>query len=211
MRAMSASGGRLLEAVAERALSRYLRRSGATGVMIIDENTDPARLGGVDLVYTRSGDTVRAKVKADAYFGTDRAKIADQSLTFYRETVRSYAFETISHHLTRDLGWIFNSMADEILYYYVAIAQSEDDVAALMQETDAVFFTELAVERDELHVLPMAPLRAWFEANHERYMPRPVTLGDHSAWFRIIPIADITAAIPSVQVRGQIFSSLADL
>ena len=207
---MDASGGRLLEAVAERVLTRYLRRAGATGVMIIDEATDPTRLGGVDIVYTLSGTTTRSKVKADPYFGNDPAKIADQSLVFYRETAHAYAFETISHHLTRDLGWMFNSMADEILYYYLALGQSEEVVSALMHEADDVFFAELAVERDELHVLPMAPLRTWFDANHERYMPRPVTLGDHSAWFRIIPAEDITAAVPSVQVKGAIFEGLRD-
>lgn len=206
---MSLYDGRLLDSVAERVLVRYLRRTGASGVMAVDDVTDPARLSGVDIVYTKAGSAIRAKVKADAYFGTDPRKIADQGLVFYRGQANAYAFETISHHVTREPGWMFNSVADELLYYFIAVAQTEETVAALMQEPDEVFFSELAVERDELHVLPMDPLKSWFEANHERYTPRPVRLGDHSGWYRIIPIPDITRALSSAQVRGPIFAGLA--
>jgi hypothetical protein len=205
---MDQGGGRLLEAVAERVLARYLRRAGATGVMVVDQKTDPARMSGVDLVYTRAGSSTRVKVKADPYFGTDPHKIADQGLLFYRGIADSYAFEIISHHVTRDPGWIYSSTADELFYYFVALSQTEEDVAALMGEADEVFFSELAVERDELHIIPMAPLKAWFETHHERYMPRPVRFGDHSGWYRIIPAGDIASAVPSIQVKGPVFAGL---
>ena len=86
---------------------------------------------GVDIVCNRAGHGVKIKVKADAYFGTDPRKIADQGLTFYRAPVSAYAFETISHHVTRDPGWMFNSLADELYYYFLVLGQTEEEVAAL--------------------------------------------------------------------------------
>jgi hypothetical protein len=202
------TGGRLLDAVAQRILIRYLRRAGGSGVMAVDWAMDPQRLTGVDIVYTRAGNSVRAKVKPDSYFGTDSRKVSDQNLPFYRGAGNAYAFETISHHVTREAGWMVNSAADELMYYFLALGQSEEIVAMLANEPDEVFFSELAVERDDLHVMPMAPLRAWFEANQEKYMPRPVMLGDHSGWYRIVPVGDIASAVPGIQVKGPVFASL---
>jgi hypothetical protein len=201
-------GGALLQSAAARILERHLRESGSTGVMSVDGDTDPSRLAGVDVVCSRGGRGIKIKVKADPYFGTDPRKIADQDLTFYRAPVSCYAFETISHHVTRDPGWMFSSMADELYYYFLALDQTEDEVAVLMEGPDEVFFAELSVERDDLRVLPMAALREWFEVNGERYAPRPVTLGDHSGWYRIIPVTDIDGAVPGVSRKGPIFARL---
>lgn len=203
-------GGQLLDVVASRVIARYLRSTGAAGVMMIDPDADPLRLADVDVVYSRDGGGVRAKVKPDPYFGSDPGKIADQDLPFYRESLEAYAFETISHHITREPGWMFHTVADELLYYFVAIDQSEREVAALMNEDDETFFSDLSVTRDELHVLPMAPLKEWFEANQDNYMPRPVRVGDHSGWYRIVPVADVARAVPVGRVAGPIFAGLKD-
>lgn len=206
---MNLYGGRLMDAMAQRIIARYLRHSGGSGVMAVDMASDPQRFAGVDLVYSRAGKAMRVKVKPDTYFGTDPRKIADQERPFYRNQANAYAFETISHHVTRDPGWMFNSVAEELYYYFIAIDQTEQDISALMEEPDEVFFSELAVERDELHILPFDDLRQWFEANHERYMPRPVRIGDHSGWYRIVPVKDIREALPGVQVKGSVFAGAA--
>lgn len=205
---MRLCGGALLQSVADRVLARYLRESGATGVLQVDGDADPAGLAGVDILCNIAGRGIKVKVKPDAYYGTDSRKIADQGLTFYRAPVSCYAFETISHHLTRDPGWMFNSTADEIYYYFLALDQTEEEIAALMEGPDEVFFSELSMERDDLRILPMSALREWFEANHERYTPRPVKLGDHSGWYRIIPVTDIDSAVPGVTQRGPVFARL---
>jgi hypothetical protein len=200
-------GGKLLQSVAGRICEGYLRLDGAQ-TMLVTSDADPLHAAGVDLVYNRGGHSVRVKVKPDVYFGTDPRKIADQQLVFYRSSSNSYAFETISHHVTRHPGWIFDSEADELFYYFIALGQTEEEIAALMEEPDEVFFSELLVERDELHVIRLDALRGWFEANYERYTPRPVTLGDHSGWYRIIPITDIDEPIRRGSVRGPIFTRL---
>jgi hypothetical protein len=205
---MRVYGAALLQAVADRIIERYLREGGATGVLRVDGDADPLRLSGVDIVCTRSGQTVRIKVKADAYYGSDPGKIADQELVFYRAPVDCYAFETISHHVTRDPGWMVSSAADDLYYYFLALDQPEDEVAVLMDGPDDVFFSEISVERDDLHILPMAALRAWFEANGDAYMPRPVKMGDHSSWYRIIPVAEIDQSVPGVLEKGPVFSRL---
>jgi len=177
--------------------------------MLATSDADPLLAEGIDLVYNRGGRAVKVKIKPDTYFGADPRKVADKDLTFYRDASDSYAFETIAHHMTRGPGWMFNSHADELYYYFIALGQGEDEIGALMQEPDAVFFSELAVERDELHVLPLVPLRQWFEVNQDRYAPRPIALGDHSGWFRIVPVADIDPSIRANAVKGSIFSRLA--
>lgn len=201
------SGDALLDAVAQRILVRYLRHAGATGVMAIDPASDQSRFTAVDLVYTLGGKTERVKVKPDTYFGTDPRKIADHDRPFYRNLGNAYAFETISHHVTREPGWIFSSMAEEIHYYFIALDESESDVAALMSEPDEVFFAELVVARDELHVMPMADVRRWFESNQDRFTPRPVRVGDHSGWFRIVPVQELQRAVPGIQVKTSIFAT----
>jgi len=177
--------------------------------LAVDGGTDPQRLTGVDLVARRGNGSTKIKVKPDTYFGRDPLKIADKGLVFYRGPSHSYAFETIAHHISRAPGWIFSSMADELYYYFLALSQTEEEMAALMEEPDEVFFPELAAESDDLRILPMPALRAWFEKNHERYTPRPVTQGDHSAWYRIIPEADIHGGVPGVVTKGAILAGLA--
>jgi hypothetical protein len=183
-----------------------MSRHGATGVMI-------PRLGGpetegVDIMSKRDGRHRRTKVKADAYCGTDAAKIADRSLAFYRREGSDYAFESISHHMTRSPGWVFNSDADDLYYYFLALGQPEIRVAALMAAPDDIFFSQLNVELDDLHVMEMAPLRAWFETNFESYTPRPVLMGDHSAWFRLVP-REVLAGAVTVNRVGPVFAGLA--
>jgi hypothetical protein len=205
---MRVYGATLLQAVADRIIERYLREGGATGVMRVDGDADPLRLSGVDIVCSRGGQSSRIKVKADAYYGSDPRKIADQELVFYRAPVDCYAFETISHHVTRDPGWVVASAAEELYYYFLALDQTEDEVAVLMDGPEELFFAELSVERDDLHVIPMAALRTWFETNGDAYTPRPVKIGDHSGWYRIIPVAEIDRAVPGVVEKGPVFARL---
>lgn len=206
---MKKQGQELLQGIANRIVRGYLLHTGATGVMFVDESDDASRFKGVDLVYSSSAGNVKAKVKPDSYFGVDPRKIADQNLTFYRNPTGAYAFETISHHLTREPGWVVDPMADELYYYFLALGQPEDELSVLLEEPDEVFFSELAVERDELHVLPMKALGEWSAAHSEDYMPRPVTVGSHSAWYRIVPTKDLAGTPAAADVRGSIFALLA--
>lgn len=202
------AGQQLLQCVAERILALHLSRQGMEEVALVYPWPGVLARGGVDLTYRFAGRTVNVKVKPDAYFGRDSAKTHDRSLSFYRPEGENYAFEAISNAATREPGWIFNSEADELHYYLMAIAQPEEDIAALMAESDDIFLSELQVERDELHVLPMRPVREWFEANYEQYTPRPVMLGNHSAWFRIIPRDVLEKAVPGRRVTTSVFSRL---
>ena len=56
----------------------------------------------------------------------------------------------------------------------------------------------------------MEPLRRWFEAHYEEYTPRPVLVGDHSAWFRLVPRDVLRRAVP-VRVVGPVFATLSRL
>jgi hypothetical protein len=196
------AGNQLLQAVALRIITQYLERTGADGISTVSDARDLGE--GTDIVCRVAGRSTRIKVKPDPYCGTDPAKVADRQLVFYRKQGTDYAFEAISHHLTRQPGWIFNSDAERLYYYFLGLGQTEDEVAALMGEEDDVLLSELRVERDELHVIPMAPLRDWFAAHFEQYTPRPVVVGDHSAWYRLIPRSVLQAEVP-VDIVGPIF------
>lgn len=202
------SGQVLLQCTAERIVAAHLARSGNDAVEIIHPWPTVATRGGVDLTYRFAGRTVKVKVKPDAYFGRDSDKIAERSLTYYRPEGDHYAFEAISNAATREPGWIFNSEADELYYYLLAVSQTESEVAAIMAEPDEVFFSELKVDRDELHIMPMKPVREWFEANYEKYTPRPVNVGQHSAWYRIIPRDVLARAVPGRRVVSSVFARL---
>lgn len=199
------TGSVLLHAVAERVVARYVRRTGAD-VSVVDPHLVGAS-GSVDMMCDFGAQRQSLKVKADAYFGSDPAKIADRELTFYRPETAAYAFESISDASTREPGWMFSSPADSLYYYRLALSQSEAEVAALLHGPDEILFPELVVERDELRILPMRETREWFEQNYDRYAPRPVRVGEHTAWFRLIPHADLDGAVP-VRVVGPIFASV---
>jgi len=196
------TGALLLQQVAQRIVAAYLKKAGYADVRTV---TDGGPGSGVDIVYSLSGRRGRIKVKPDSYFGTDPAKVYDRSLVFYRPDAGHYAFESISNNMTREPGWMFNSEADDLYYYYLALTQPEDEVAALLGEPDEVFFSELKVERDELHILPMRQTQRWFEEHFEDYTPRPVTVGDHSAWYRLIPRSDIEGSLPGIRMVGPVF------
>ena len=199
-------GAPLLQAVSERILLGFLRHSGHSDARKITPGNEGGKSFGVDLTYTSAGQAVRIKVKPDPYFGVDPVKIIDRSLSFYRPDASHYAFEAISNNLTREPGWMFNSQADQLYYYFVALAQTEQEVSALYTEPDEVFFSELQVERDELHILPLLELRRWFGENFESFTPRPVITGDHSAWVRLIPRVEVNSAIASVATISPVFS-----
>lgn len=201
------SGAQLLQAVANRVIAQFLRTSGHRDVVIVNRAGDTS--APVDITCSYAGKRRRLKVKSDSYFGVDSVKIADRNLAFYRADMECYAFESISNHMTREPGWIFNSEADDLYYYYLSISQTEEEIAALLSEPDAVLFSELAVDRDRLLILPMSETRRWFEANYEKYTPRPVSVGEHAAWYRLIPRNDIDAALTGIKAVGPVFANAA--
>ena len=204
---MQNSGMPLLQNVAERIISAYLRSTGAQEVELV--STFEALGGhGVDIIFKRDGARHQVKVKPDPYFGTDVSRINDRSRSFYRANANSYAFEAVANTATRAPGWIFSSPSDEIFYYRVALIQQEDEIRALMAEPDEVFFSELAVERDDLQILSMSPARMWFESHFEEYTPRPVMLGGAAAWYRLVPRADIESAVAGIKNIGPVFERL---
>lgn len=203
---MGLYGPSLIHEVGKRILKQYLELHGARDVQLAAAGRiDPI---GVDIRRIEAGRPIAAKVKVDSYCGQDAVKIADRNLTFYRSDTASYALEAISDTTTRAPGWMQSSMAEQLLYYRLVIARPEAEIAALLDSTDAVFFTELGVERDDLRIVPMRELRDWFERSNDRYMPRPVISGDRSAWYRIVPMAEVEAAVPGIRVASPVYSRL---
>lgn len=203
---MRLGGPQLIHEVGKRILAKYLEQQGARDI----ELSAPSRVDpiGVDIRRTEAGRLIAAKVKVDCYCGTDSQKTANREFPFYRDDTASYGLEAIADTAARTPGWMQNSMADELLYYRLAIPRPEAEIAAIFESPDAVFFSELGVERDDLRVLPMRELRAWFDQSNERYTPRPVMSGDRSAWYRIVPIAEVEAGVAGVRVVGPIYQRL---
>lgn len=201
------NGNELLQAAAERIVARYLAQTGKLDVV---RTGGREALGGknVDITYSWQGGRRKVKVKADPYVGTDPAKISNRELPFYRSDAGIYAFEAVANSATREPGWVFNTEADELYYYYLAIAQTEDEVRALFAEPDEVFFAELRVDLDNLHVLPLHETRAWFEEHFENYTPRPVMQGGFAAWYRLVPRSDIVGDVPGIRGVGPIFPAV---
>ena len=204
---MHNGGTALLQSVAERILAAHLKAGGARDVEVVS-GFESLGGHGVDIIFSHAGKRTQIKVKPDPYFGTDPAKINDRSRVFYRANVDSYAFEAVANTATRAPGWIFSSPSDEIFYYRLALTQQEDEVSALVGEPDEVFFSELAVERDDLLVMDMAPTRAWFETHFDDYTSRPVMLGGAAAWYRLVPRADIERAVVDIDDIGPVFEFL---
>jgi hypothetical protein len=200
-------GSALLHEVGKRILVRYLSDRGYSDVVAASGILDGAE--GIDLFYAAAGRRVGVKVKVDSYYGVDPAKIADRDLIFYRASTDSYGLEAISDSNTRQPGWVQRSRADELYYYCLALGQTEDEVAALMEEPDEVFFGELKVERDGLRIIPMPGLRAWFEKSAERFTPRPVLTDGRSAWYRIVPCGEVDASVDGVRDAGPVFGTFA--
>lgn len=204
---MALTGSPLIHEVGKRILGRYLETAGARDVEL-----SPAMRAdgtGIDIRRTEGLTAITAKVRVDYYFGDDKAKIADRDLTFYRTDTASYALEAIADTATRAPGWMLTSLADQLLYYRIALPRPEAEIAALLDSPDGVFFTELGVDRDELRIVPMRALREWFERSNDRYMPRPVITGGRSAWYRIVPIAELEAGVPGVTMVAPVYSRLA--
>jgi hypothetical protein len=198
----------LLQAVAERIISGYL--TSLPGVEVVPVSADRSlRVRGVDAAYDVQGERRSVKIKPDVYFGSDPAKVADRNLSLYREDAGRCALQAVADSSTRAPGWIFTSEADEIFYYYLAITQPEDRIRDLLSAPDEVFYSGLSVERDDLLVLPMDATRAWFTEQAERCPSRPVAHGSFSAWYRLVPRAEIQNAVRGTTDRGAIFGSLA--
>ncbi len=199
----------MLQSVAERIVARHLVVAGHANVQVLAEHPAAQQWQGVDISYTENGARVKLKVKPDAYFGSDPTKVYDRTLTFYRADAGHYAFEAISNAATGTPGWVVESDAEYLYYYYLVLSQSEDEITALMGEPDGIFFSELRVDRDELRVLPMAGVAQWFALNYEAYTPRPVAVAGHSAWYRLVPRMDIDTAVAGIKMVGPVFHATA--
>jgi hypothetical protein len=199
-------GAQLLHAVAERIIGAYLRRDGQSEVRLNEESGLTARADRVDMTYATQTGVRAIKVKSDPYIGADPQKASDRSRSFYRPDAQVYALETIAE--TRQPGWLYASQADDLYYYYLAIDQTEQEVGSLFAQGDETFFTALSVAADELHILPLAGLRAWFEPRQESYPTRPVVRGGAAAWYRLVPRTDVLAGVDGVQIIGSIFGAL---
>lgn len=198
---------KLPQSVAERIIAKHLLVRGASRAEIVDAG-DSSHGRGIDIVAIEGKASRRIKVKADPYFGVDSRKIGDRGLEFYRADSGSLAFEAVANSSTREPGWTLVSDADDLYYYYLALGQTPDEVRALLSEPDEVFFSEIAVERDELLVLPMKDVREWFEAHYQDYAPRPVMHAGVASWYRLVPRADVEKALGRLSSAGPIFSRL---
>lgn len=198
----------LLQSVAERIIVRWLEEQGHSDVV---RTLGRQSLGGrsVDITYTHQGSVHKIKVKADPYYGINADRVDDRSLPYYRADEGCYAFEAVANVATREIGWMLDSDADDLYYYYLAISQTEDEVRALADERDEVLISELQIDRDQLVIIPMRETRDWFSANAERFTPRPVLFGGGSGWYRLVPQADLEAAVPGIRPIGSVFRALA--
>lgn len=203
---MPLSGSPLMHEVGKRILGRYLEVSAARNVELAPSMRTDAT--GIDIRRLEGPESVSAKVKVDCYCGTDPMKIANRDFVFYRADTASYALEAMADTATRTPGWTQTSLAEQLLYYRLAIPRLEAEIAALLESPDGVFFSELGVERDDLRIVPFRELRSWFERSNDRYPPRPVITGGRSAWYRIVPMAELEAAVPGVRVVGPVYGSL---
>lgn len=203
---MALSGSPLMHEVGKRILGRYLETAGGRNVELAPSMRSDAT--GIDIRRLEGAESVTAKVKVDYYCGADAEKIANRDLPFYRADTASYALEAIADTATRAAGWVQTSLADQLLYYRLAIPRPEAEIAALLDSPDGVFFSELGVERDDLRVLPIRELRSWFERSNDLYPPRPVITGGRSAWYRIVPMAELEAVVAGVRVVGPIYGAL---
>jgi len=183
------SGLTLLQDVATRIITKHLTVRGATRAEVVAATGSHGL--GVDIVAIEGRVSRRIKLKADPYFGTDSRKIGDRGLEFYRADSGCLAFEAVANTSTRELGWTLTSEAEDLYYYYLALGQSPDEVRALLAEPDEVFYSEIAVERDELLILPMDRVRTWFEEHNQDYAPRPVMHDGVASWYRLVPRADL--------------------
>lgn len=204
---MGLTGGVLLHEVGKRIIAEYLRRQGRSDVTVTPSafRDDPLR---IDIRYTLGTQRLAAKVKVDCYYGTDPALIADRNMSFYRPDSRGYALEETADTTSGAAGWVSSSQADALFYYRIAIPLPEAEVARLYESPDAVFFKELGVERDDLRIIPLGGLRAWFLTTRDRYTPRPVMADGKTAWYRIVPIQDLDAGVPGIRAEGAVYRFL---
>ncbi|MBN2248411.1 MAG: hypothetical protein JW733_06900 [Coriobacteriia bacterium] len=203
---MDLTGAALTREVAKRIVGAYLAHNG--GVNIAIAPTERTVSDGVDIRYMIAGRPTAARVQADCYFGTDAEKAADRSLPMYRLESSTYALEEIADVATKMPGWMFSSTADVLLYYRMAVARPEAEVSALLGSPDAVFFSELGIERDELRIIPLAALRTWFAREADRFTPRPVFAQGRMSWCRIVPIVELGSGVPDVRVVDSVYGSL---
>lgn len=187
-----------------RAVALWARCQGAV-VQRADEDAE-FRGMDVDLVVQRQGGRETVKVKTDSYYGTDQARILDHDLPYYRRRADDFALETISHHITREPGWMFNSIADRLWYYQAVLLNPKDELERALAYDDEEMVAALGIEADRLRILDLQLLRAWFEGEHMNYPPRPVQVGDHISWYRIIPESDVERAVGRVETIEGLFS-----
>lgn len=199
-------GMQLLHAVAERIIAKYLELNGRVDVRVNDESAIASRADKVDITYVTPSGRRSLKVKSDPYIGSDAVKATDRARSFYRSDSHAYALETVA--ASRQPGWVFSSAADDLYYYYLAIDQTDAEVAALFRESDALFFSTLKVAKDELHIIPFGPLRRWFERHQDAYPTRPVVRDGSAAWYRLVARTDIASGVPEMQAIGSIFGAV---
>ena len=169
-----------------------------------DEADDPRQRSPASTSSTRrAGNAIKVKIKPDTYFGTDPRKIADQEPRLLPQPGERYAFETISHHVTREPG--LDVQLDgrrAVLLLHRARADRGRGRRADGGARRGLLLGARGRARRAPRPADGSRCATGSRTNYEHYMPRPVTLGDHSGWYRIIPIADIDPSVATIDVRG---------
>ena len=137
-------------------------------------------------------------------------KTADSALTFYRPPTDLLALEAVADSVSRAPGWALGSEADALYYFRLAIPMNEHELAELVRCDDDALVDGVVADNDDLLIVPMRPLAAWFSANLDRYPSRPVATSEGSGWYRLVPRGDVVGAIQGTRSVDSLLARIRD-
>lgn len=153
-------------------------------------------------------DGVSADLKADSYFAHFRR---DETPSRYKKRDSgNLALETISTDYSRvwmddtkcdpeqpnmKLGWMHTSRAQELWYYFITLDNPQEELDALAEmrtpqnelQRQQRLLDCAVIHRDELFVIPAAPLKDWFWDNYSAFGRRSAPNPNYFTWIRQVP------------------------
>jgi hypothetical protein len=192
-------------------LSRLLRTR-PHSLRVENVERDPEyRRRDIDLIWHRAipgREITTVEIKCDAHAGSQEALIRSDSYPFYARRTDNFAIETVSNDVTGSPGWIFASEADMLLYYFVAIPRTVDEIERWLRPGEDDALERLGIGGDRLYVIDLPELRAWFANVQTDYREVAAQNEGYRTLSRLVPCADVADAIKHCHVLDGVYGEV---
>ena len=181
-------------------------------VRVENVETDQSfRRRDIDLIWHRAipgREHTAVEIKCDSHAGSDEELIRSAAYPYYARRTENFAIETTSNDVSKSPGWVYGSEADMLLYYFVAIPCTAEELTQRWAVGEEYLLANLGVEGDRLYVLDLPELREWFHGAQSQYREVVAHNDSYRTVSRLVSCRDVVSAVKHCHVLDDVYRTV---